>query len=472
MAQHTNSTRSSNDWKLHFHSFPYGESLFVLLVFLYGLKIQLRKPNRQRNVKLIRDFWRKMVQLMSALLNYCAYIRYLGNNHIRKHVRNAKVVPYENKTIPKIEKKHKDKHPWDIAQEIILEWQRAALAVKWAIIPLEVLMDEQFLKVLHSIEEITDTTPLRDLAKQLPKQIYNIIQSQEQMTRISAELTDQLVFDVAKTYYYSVIECLCKLIKSIQQGQRTALVSLAKIVQDQRDEIEGYQVLLKLPEEMRQLQQKMDKLMKHVNIHLERTDKKTSVTWVTISDIRSQIHRLEATIEGNFEHIPEPDQPSWVFPGDIAQIHAPENDTLLCEEFEEQVPFNEHQQQDEDSATGGQPQEEQDNTPQRLSPIEQYIPAGTEGGESSPSSSTYDEEETAEEELARFFDNPSYRAANPALLNPIEPEEDWGDTPPGLLPIPIAPGPPPPTSRFEKRQRYLQRRRERRRQNDWERDHH
>ena len=38
-------------------------------------------------------------------------------------------------------------------------------------------MDEQLLKVLHSIEEITDTTPLRDVAKQLPKQIYSIIQS-------------------------------------------------------------------------------------------------------------------------------------------------------------------------------------------------------------------------------------------------------------------------------------------------------
>ena len=253
--------------------------------------------------------------------------------------------------------------------------------------------------VARHIEEITDTTPLRDAAKQLPKQIYNVIQSQEQMMRISAELTDQLVFDVAKTYYYSVIECLCKLIKSIQQGQRMALVSLAKIVQDQRDEIEGYQALLKLPEEVRQLQHEMEKLKKHVNIHLERTDKKTSITSVTISEIRSQIHRLETMIEGNFEHIPEPNQPSWVFPGDIVQIHAPENDTLFCEEF---------QQQEEDSATGGQPQEEQDNTPQRLSPIGQYIPAGAEGGESSPSSSTYDEEETAEEELARFFDNPSY----------------------------------------------------------------
>ena len=70
-----------------------------------------------------------------------------------------------------------------------------------------------------------------------------------------------------------------------------------------------------------------------------------------------------------------------MFPGDIVQIHAPKDDTLFCEEFEEQVPYNGYQQQDEDSATGGQPREEQDNTPQRLSPIRQCIPAGAEGGE-------------------------------------------------------------------------------------------
>ena len=121
MAQYTNSTRSTNDWKLHFHSFPYGESLFVLLVLLYGLKIQLRKPNRQRNVKLIKDFQRKMIHLLNTLLSYCAYIGYLGNNHMRKPIGNAKVVPYENKAIAKVEKKKKDKHPWDIAQKIILE---------------------------------------------------------------------------------------------------------------------------------------------------------------------------------------------------------------------------------------------------------------------------------------------------------------------------------------------------------------
>ena len=396
------------------------------------------------------------MHLLNTLMNWCAYLQDFDDTHIRKHVKNVKVIPYENKTIAKAGKKKVEKHPWDIAREIILEWERAALAVKWAIIPLEVLMDEQFLNVLHSIEEITDATPLREAAKQLPKQIYNIIQPQEQLIRIPAELTDQLVFDVAKTYYYSVIQSLCKLIKSIQQGQRTSLVSLAKIVQDQRDEIERYQTLLKLPEEVRQLQQEMEKLKKHVDIHLERTDKKTSVTSVTISEIRSQIHRLETTIEGNFEHIPEPDQPSWMFPGDIVEIHALEDDILFHEESEGQMPSNGHQQREEDSATGGEPWEEQDNTPQRLSPVRQYIPAGAEGGEPSLSSSTCDEEETVEEELARYFDNPSYRAANPALLNPIEPEEDWGDTPPVLLPLQISQGPSPPTSRIEKRQRYLQ----------------
>ena len=224
-----------------------------------------------------------------------------------------------------------------------MEQKQAALAVKWAVLPLEVLMDEQFLTILHAIEGITDATPLKEAAKQLPKQIYKIIKTQEQLTRIPAELTDQLVFDVAKTYYYSVIESLCKLIKSIQQGQRTALVSLAKIVQDQKDEIERYQTLLKLPE-VRQLQREMEKLKKHVNTHLERIDKKTSVTSVTVSEIRSQMHRLETTMEGNFENIPEPDKPSWVFPGDIIELHAPEDDILFHEECDRQIPSDDHQQ--------------------------------------------------------------------------------------------------------------------------------
>ena len=128
------------------------------------------------------------------------------DTHLEKHVINVKVVPYENKTIVKPEKKKEDKHPWDIAQEIISEQKQAVLTIKWAVLPLETLMDEQFLTILHAIEGITDATPLKEAAKQLPKKIYEIIKSQEQLTRIPAELTDQLVFDVSKTYYHSCVD--------------------------------------------------------------------------------------------------------------------------------------------------------------------------------------------------------------------------------------------------------------------------
>ena len=132
--------------------------------------------------------------------------------------------------------------------------------------------------------------------------------------------------------------------KTIQQGQRTSLISLAKIVQEQRDEIEKYQALLKLPEEVRQLQLgmevKMEKLKRHVNMHLERMDKKTSIASVTISEIRSQIHRLWGTIEGNYEQIPEPNSPSWVFPGDIVELHAPEDDIIFHDESDNETPTN------------------------------------------------------------------------------------------------------------------------------------
>ena len=317
------------------------------------------------------------------------------------------------------------------------EQRQAALAVKWAILPLETLMDEQFLLILHAIEEITDVTPLREAALQLPKKIYEIVRQYEQLTEVPAELTDQLIFDISKTYFYSVIESLCRLIKTIQQGQRTSLISLAKIVQEQRDEIEKYQALLKLPEEMRQLQLgmeiKMEKLKRHVNMHLERMDKKTSIVSVTISEIRSQIHRLEGAIEGNNEQIPEPNSPSWVFPGDIVELHAPEDDIIFHDESDK-TPTNRQQQQEENSTISGEIQEEHGNIPHGLSPPRQYIPAGAEGDETNSSTSTYGEEETVEEGLANYFSNPSYRAANPDLLEPVDSGEDWGDVPPVPLP--------------------------------------
>ena len=251
MAQYNNSTHTPEEWKLNYNSIPFREGLIVIFIFLYGLRIQLRGPNRQRSLQLIQKLSEKIVQLLNTSMNWCICLQDFEETNVKKQVLNAKVIPYENKIATRVEKKKTDKHPWDIAHEIMKEQERAVLAVKWAIIPIEVLMDEQFLDVLHSIEEITDATPLRDAAKQLPKQLYGIIQAHEQITRIPNELTDQLVFDVAETYYYSVIQSLCKLIKSIQQGLRTTLILLAKMVQDQKDEIETYQALLKLPEEMK-----------------------------------------------------------------------------------------------------------------------------------------------------------------------------------------------------------------------------
>ena len=86
----------------------------------------------------------------------------------------------------------------------------------------------------------------------------------------------------------------------------------------------------------------MEKLKKHVNTQLERIDKKTSVTSVTISEIRSQVHRLEAVIKGNFDHIPEPDGPSWVFPGEIVKLQTSEEDSSFHDTHEESLPSNEY----------------------------------------------------------------------------------------------------------------------------------
>ena len=196
---------------------------------------------------------------------------------------------------------------------------------------------------------------------------------------------------------------------------------------------------------------------------MERIDKKTSVTSVTISEIRSQVHRLKAVVEGNFDYIPEPDKPSWVFPGEIVKLQTSEEDNSFHDTYGESLPSNGDRQQEENSATGGELQMNRNNIPHGLSSPRRNIPVGAEGGDSSLSSSTSDEEVPLEEELAQYFGNPAHRAHNPALLEPVEPEEDWGDTPPVLLPIPIAPRQPPPASRIKKRQRFLQRRRERRR---------
>ena len=188
---------------------------------------------------------------------------------------------------------------------------------------------------------------------------------------------------------------------------------MAKIIQDQRDEIEEFQLLSKLPEEIKQLQ-RMEKLKKHVNTQLERMDKKTSVASVTISELKSRVYILETAMETNLDFDPHADQPLWAFPGELVELNTPEIDILFHEDQKEQGPPNEQQQTGEDLAIGGELQENQDNIHQRLSSPMRYIPGGAEGSDSSQSSITTEGEETVEEGLAQFFNNPSYRAADPA----------------------------------------------------------
>ena len=256
MTEYINSTLRSNDWGLYFMSPTYKECLVIFIMLFYGLRIQTQKLNHQRHINLIKEFENSIVQILVTLVDWCTFMMDY-DDIIEKEVTNARVVPYKNETIIKPERKEGSKHPWDIAQEIIVEQKQAALAVKWGVLPLETLMDEQFLSVLHAVEEITDVTPLREAAIQLPKKIYEVVRQYEQLKEVPAELTDQLIFNISKTYFYSVIESLCRLIKTIQQGQRT-LISLANIVQEQRNEIEKYQALLKLPEKVRQLQLGME----------------------------------------------------------------------------------------------------------------------------------------------------------------------------------------------------------------------
>ena len=109
MAQYTNSIPNSNDWELYFQPSPYGKCLVILIISFYGLKIQLQKLNHRRNVNLIKEFKKKVVHMLVTLMNWCAYMQDYDDDIIEKHV-NAKVIPYENKSFVKPERREEDKH--------------------------------------------------------------------------------------------------------------------------------------------------------------------------------------------------------------------------------------------------------------------------------------------------------------------------------------------------------------------------
>ena len=69
MAEYTNSTPNLNDWELYFKSSTYSECLVILIIFFYGLKIQLQKLSHQRNINLIKEFKGKVVHMLITLLD-------------------------------------------------------------------------------------------------------------------------------------------------------------------------------------------------------------------------------------------------------------------------------------------------------------------------------------------------------------------------------------------------------------------
>ena len=214
-----------------------------------------------------------------------------------------------------------------------------------------------------------------------------------------------------------------------------------------------------------QLQGQIEQIKGRTSKHLDRIDRRAITTYTTISEIRSQIDKIENTLESNNITMEQPERPGWTLPGDIVELHAPDEDDLFhtdedTSSLNSKVP---------DAQAGQQQTSEQDpvmgDIPDRLSPVRNYVPAGAEEEESSSSQRSVSEPEaTVEEGLADFFSNPFHRTIDPILQQPVEAEDNWGDTTP--VEVPNQPSIPKPnqTSRFERRERYLQRR-ERRRQN-------
>ena len=124
MAQYTNSTHISEEWRLDHNSIPYGESLIVVFILLYRLKVQSQRNNRQRNLRIIQRFGGRIIQLLNVLMNWCAYFQDYDETSTEKKILNTRVAPYENEVLVKVEKKKIKKHPWDIANEIIKDKSR------------------------------------------------------------------------------------------------------------------------------------------------------------------------------------------------------------------------------------------------------------------------------------------------------------------------------------------------------------
>ena len=91
----------------------------------------------------------------------------------------------------------------------------------------------------------------------------------------TVEMTDNSIYNIGQTYYYAVIESLCKIIKAVQQGQ--SLVALAMVNVNQKETIQKYQTLSNLHTQMQEIQSKLNEQINQVKYqtskHLDRIDR-------------------------------------------------------------------------------------------------------------------------------------------------------------------------------------------------------
>ena len=183
---------------------------------------------------------------------------------------------------------------------------------------------------------------------------------------------------------------------------------MAKVIIEQKEVIEKYQELIKLPNQIKemqdQLQEQIEQIKGRTAKHLNRIDRRAITTYTTISEIRSQIHKIENTLENNDISLEQPERPGWIFPGDIVELYAPvdddffhtDEDTSSLDSEVVDVQADQQQTSEQNPITG--------DIPNRLSPVRNYVPGGAEEEESSSSQETASEPEaTIEEGLADFF---------------------------------------------------------------------
>ena len=109
-------------------------------------------------------------------------------------------------------------------------------------------------------------------------------------------------------------------------------------------------------------------------------------------------------MENNNIFLEQPERPGWTFPGDIVELHAPDDDDFFHTDEETSSLNSEVVDVQTDQQQTSEQNPVMGDTPNRLSPLRNYVPARAEEEESSSSQETASQPEaTVEEGLAEFF---------------------------------------------------------------------